>query len=203
MNPLQKRAIPLYTALLLIVLATTLLVTRYGSQALSATANTPPSQEMIDLVLKEAEGYIRMQRYNHASGVLRRLLADAPNNFQAQLLMSICYYALDQLDLAERSCKRMLAKHPDNIRLLNNLGEISVRKGDLQTGLRYLKKAAKLAPDMPVVQQNLSLALSAAGNFELARKYQNYARFLLQCGAVNSQPYMISNAQPQPPKVKK
>ena len=97
----------------------------------------------------------------------------------------------------------MLAKHPDNIRLLNNLGEISVRKGDLQTGLRYLKKAAKLAPDMPVVQQNLSLALSAAGNFELARKYQNYARFLLQCGAVNSQPYMISNAQPQPPKVKK
>ena len=197
MTSRQKRAIPLYAALVLIVLCTTFIVSRYGPvSALSVNMVRPPSPEMIELVVKEAEEYIRKERYNQAAGVLRRLLVDAPQHVHAQLLMSICFYALDHLELAERSCRKLLGKYPENARLLNNLGEILVRKGELQEGIRCLSRAAQLAPDIPLIQQNLGSALFFCGEFELAFKYHNYSRFIVKHGLGKTQPYMISNAVP-------
>ncbi|MBO5307960.1 MAG: tetratricopeptide repeat protein [Lentisphaeria bacterium] len=198
MNPQQKKALPLYISLALIVLATALLVSFYGSEALSVRHSFAPSQEMIDHVIKEAENSIRQGRYHNAAGVLRRLLADVPHNTQALLMMSVSCYCLDQLDQAERICRKLLKIYPANARLYNNLGEILIRKGELQKGIGFLKQALELAPDMPLIHSNLSLAFSAAGNFELAQKYRYSSNFLIQCGAVNSMPYMLSNAQPRP-----
>ena len=68
MTSRQKRAIPLYAALVLIVLCTTFIVSRYGPvSALSVNMVRPPSPEMIELVVKEAEEYIRKERYNQAA----------------------------------------------------------------------------------------------------------------------------------------
>lgn len=196
MTPQLKHTLPLYTLLALIVTATVFIVSRYGTHAMSEKQYSGPSQEIIEHVIKEAENYMRLGRYGNAAGVLRRLLVDEPKNKQSLLMLSVCYFALDRLDAAERSCRKLQERYPADARILNNLGEVLIRRKNFKEGLYFLNRAAYFAPAMPLIQFNLSLAHSFCGNFELAQKHRNYGNLLVQCGAFHSQPYMISNALP-------
>jgi Tfp pilus assembly protein PilF len=196
MTPQQKRALPLYILLTLIVFATVFIVSRYGTHAMSEKQYSGPSQEMIELVIKEAEDYMQRGRYSNAAGVLRRLLVDEPKHKQSLLMLSVCYFALNRLDTAERCCRKLQERYPADARILNNLGEVLIRRKNFKEGLFYLNRAAYFAPAMPLIQFNLSLAHSFCGNFELAQKHRDYGNLLVQCGTFYSQPYMISNALP-------
>jgi tetratricopeptide (TPR) repeat protein len=68
------------------------------------------------------------------------------------------------LDAAEAQAHAGLAKFPDHPALLHVLGTIRQKRGEHDAALRLLQRAAAAAPDDPLIQRDLALAL-AQGNF--------------------------------------
>ena len=61
--------------------------------------------------------------------------------------------------------------YPADYRAYNNLAELAYKKGDIETALTYLQKAASIAPNAAEVNTNLGLVALAKGQKEQAETY--------------------------------
>jgi len=92
----------------------------------------------------------------------------APDNVIALNNLAWLYFEAGDdraLDLAKRAQERA----PDSVEVLDTLGWILVQKGQVNSGIEYLARAATLAPDVPQVQYHLGAALVQSGDREQAR----------------------------------
>jgi predicted O-linked N-acetylglucosamine transferase (SPINDLY family) len=77
-------------------------------------------------------------------------------------------FAAGQMDEAERLANRLLAVAPGHPDLLNLLGLIASRRGDLEAAVEHFERAIAARPDFPPYHSNLSVLLSALGRSGLA-----------------------------------
>ena len=71
------------------------------------------------------------------------------------------------LELAEKA--RSLK--PDNPSVLDTLGWVNYRKGNMQQAVEWLKKAHDRSAGNPVINYHLGMAYSQIGNQEQAKQY--------------------------------
>ena len=204
MEQQSKRGYLLYILLGIIVFGTAAIIYQYGSFALLPKRATVQQEILAESILREAEYCINKGRYADVINLLKRFQPQASENHYITTLLVYSFYHNGNLQQAEQLCRQFLIRNPQDIRQRNNLGAILLRQGKLDAAITELTKAAKLAPEYPLILQNLSNALFANGQIELSSKYQNSIRFILWCGLADTKPYMISiPAVLQPPSVRK
>ena len=117
--------------------------------------------------------------------------------------MIYALYHTGDYRFSEHLCRQILEKNPDDIRQRTNLGEILIRRGQTDAGIAELLAVVQAAPNFPLIHQNLWFAFAATGEEELAKKYRQNSRMILQSGSADTRPFMLANAQPSPETTQK
>lgn len=83
-------------------------------------------------------------------------------------VMGRVYSELKQHDEAVVSYRRALSIDPTDVWSMNNMAFILIQQDRYEEALPALARATQLAPDVPVFQNNLGIALERTGRFTLA-----------------------------------
>jgi Flp pilus assembly protein TadD len=113
-------------------------------------------------------------KLNEAIAELSTAASLDPKLGEAHTLLGIAY---DRKGLAERAqdaFKTALHARDDEAMHLNNLGYLEYKNGEYDKAVKYLKRAAKLAPNDQRIWNNLGLAQTELGKFNDA--YKSFAR---------------------------
>ena len=85
-------------------------------------------------------------------------------------IFAVAQAALSRGDLptAEAAFRKVLAREPQSVPALANLGVVDMRRKNWEAALLEFRKAERLAPNTPGLELNIGLALFRMGNFEAA-----------------------------------
>jgi tetratricopeptide (TPR) repeat protein len=106
----------------------------------------------------------RARKYNEAESVFRQLIADDPNN--ANALNSLGYMFADRgqkLEEAVALVQRALQIEPNNGAYLDSLGWAYYKQNRIDLAEAPMREAAKLLPDVSVIQDHLGDVLARRG----------------------------------------
>jgi tetratricopeptide (TPR) repeat protein len=123
-----------------------------------------------DLLYARGLNAADMDRVDILEQDLRKILATQPDHVDA--LNALGYTLADKTDRLQEAkgyIERALAMKPDNPAILDSMGWVEFRMGDLNTALDYLQKAAALNPD-PEIAAHLGEVLWGLGEKERARE---------------------------------
>src|SRR5690606_24963303 len=119
-----------------------------------------------DLLYARAMLFVERGQIEKAEVDLRAIIASEPDN--ATALNALGYTLADntqRYDEALTLINRALQLRPDDPAILDSLGWVSFRLGNLEEAILRLRQAMKLAPD-PEIAAHLGEALWANGNRE-------------------------------------
>ena len=99
------------------------------------------AQTADELALK-ANAYYRLDRYQPAIDTMKQAIAmsDQPSESWLQILMA-SYYELDQYDQAAALVEQQLAKHPGDMKLINQLATVYIQGDQPQKAVAIMAKA--------------------------------------------------------------
>jgi tetratricopeptide (TPR) repeat protein len=107
-----------------------------------------PSNMKVLLALSDA--LIQLEKYNEAIYTLNKIIAIDTAQVESYILLGELYLNNNnQLDLAYKNYKMAAQLQPNNIDVLNQLGEICYEKNEFDNGMKWLHKATILDPDRP------------------------------------------------------
>jgi len=124
-----------------------------------------------DVVLRGylGERALQKQDYKAAARYYQAVVAQQPDN--AMFLNNLAWVAGELGDSKALSyAEKASALAPTNPSILDTLGMLLVKKGDLTQGLEKLHKAAQLAPNRADIRLHLAKTLIKAGDKAAARK---------------------------------
>jgi len=140
-----------------------------------AQSNQPPSSDAqgsadpLDHVMK-GRAFLNEGKLNEAIGELSTAISLDPKQEAARALLAVAYDQKGLGDLARKTFETA-APSPDSEAMhLNNLGYLDYSHGEYESAVKYLKRAAKLAPTDERVWNNLGLAQAELGKFDDAYK---------------------------------
>jgi tetratricopeptide (TPR) repeat protein len=116
-----------------------------------------------------------MDRIDILERDLRKILATQPDHVDA--LNALGYTLADKTDRLEEAkgyIERALSMKPDNPAILDSMGWVEFRLGNLQAALQYLQQAAELSND-PEIASHLGEVLWQMGEIERAKEVWNAA----------------------------
>lgn len=111
---------------------------------------------------------------NQAINELSTAASLDPTLGEAQNLLGIAYDRKGLKARASEAFQKAIHDKDAQPQHLNNLGYMLYKEGDYKEAIKYLKRAAKLAPDDQRIWNNLGLAQAQAGNFDDA--YKSFAQ---------------------------
>ena len=115
------------------------------------------------------ERTLRKQDYKSATRHYQALVALQPDN--AMFLNNLAWVASELGDAKALSyAEKAAALAPANPAILDTLGMLLVKKGDVTQGVEKLQKAAQIAPNVASFRLHLAKALIKAGDKQAARK---------------------------------
>ena len=139
-----------------------------------APANQPaPSSSAIEH-LEKGRTFLSAGNLNAAITELSTAVSLDPKLSEANTLLGVAYDRKGLNDLARQSFEGALHDPSDQAMHLNNLGYLEYTHGEYKEAVKYLKRAAKLAPDDQRIWNNLGLAQAELGKFDDA--YKSFAR---------------------------
>ncbi|MEJ2855717.1 MULTISPECIES: tetratricopeptide repeat protein [unclassified Saccharothrix] len=103
-----------------------------------------------------------------------RVLAADPDRFPPRYQRALALAELGRDREAVEDLDRLISGHPDVWYLWSDRGGLHARAGDLDTALRDLAEAARLAPEEPFARFNLGLVLAETGR--LVEAHHHLAR---------------------------
>ena len=124
-----------------------------------------------DLALRNylGERALRKQDYKSAARYFQTLVAQQPDN--VRFLNNLAWVAGEVGDPKALSyAEKASALAPGNPAILDTLGTLLVKKGDVTQGVEKLQQAAQLAPNQSAIRLHLAKALIKAGDKASARK---------------------------------
>jgi len=110
-----------------------------------------------DRALRQARAHFRNGDFGYSATLYKRLVEIEPNNPEGYIGLSASYDRLRRFDLSDRGYAAWYGLSGGTAQYYNNLGYSYLLRGDLSVALANLQKAKKLAPDSPVVANNLRL----------------------------------------------
>ncbi len=118
--------------------------------------------------LQELQTYLR-----DAIGVYLRALTIKPDDFDANLNISACYFQLRKFDLAEHYCKRAIQIQPDSAEAYSNLGIIYDCQNRYYEAINAYNLSLEHDVHQPQVLMNLGSAYQRQGRLKPAlRTYE-------------------------------
>jgi Flp pilus assembly protein TadD len=75
------------------------------------------------------------------------------------------YWKSHKLDLAQREFQNELSLDPNHAQAIAYLGDIQMKKGDVEGALTLLKKSVQLAPDLRVAYMDLGAVFTQQKNY--------------------------------------
>jgi spermidine synthase len=122
-------------------------------------------------LLNLAACYERLQEYDKAVDVLRRLTSIRPRSARLMTLLAANYLKLGNQDEALRCLDEALRHDGNHVPALVAAGMIHGTKGDYARAISYSRKALKINPGAVNAYQNLAIALSRVGEPDQALAY--------------------------------
>ncbi len=122
-----------------------------------------------DLLYSRALAAERLDRLDQLEEDLRRIIADDPDH--AHALNALGYTLTDRTDRHEEAyelIRQALDLLPDDPAILDSMGWVKYRLGDLHAALPYLRRAHDISAD-PEITMHLSQVLWELGEYEEAR----------------------------------
>jgi Flp pilus assembly protein TadD len=142
-----------------------------ASQAEPANSNIPSSAVEH---LEKGRALLNAGNLNAAITELSTAASLDPKLSEAHTLLGVAYDRKGLSDLARQSFEVAMHDPNDQAMHLNNLGYLEYTHGDYKEAVKYLKRAAKLAPNDSRIWNNLGLAQAELGKFDDA--YKSFAR---------------------------
>lgn len=124
--------------------------------------------------LEKGRTFLSAGNLNAAITELSTAVSLDPKLSEANTLLGVAYDRKGLNDLARQSFEGALHDPNDQAMHLNNLGYLEYTHGEYKEAVKYLKRAAKLAPDDQRIWNNLGLAQAELGKFDDA--YKSFAR---------------------------
>ena len=115
-----------------------------------------------------ADAYEHMLRYEDALSHLDRVLNLAPGDLEAPLARANCLSSLGRVAEAKEQLQYFSASHPGNCDVLEALGRIELRTGDIPAAVQHLASAVQLRPEDAELRSILGRAQRAAGDLQAA-----------------------------------
>lgn len=145
-------------------------VTRYSAayEVLDTALQQHPDNH--DLLYSRALAAERLDRLDQLEQDLRQIIADDPEH--AHALNALGYTLTDRTDRHEEAyelIRRALDLLPDDPAILDSMGWVKYRLGDLHAALPYLRRAHDISAD-PEITMHLSQVLWELGEHEEARE---------------------------------
>jgi len=135
----------------------------------SLRVNTPTQR--LRLFLIEGEILRNAARHQEAMAVFNRALNEMPDDIQLLYARAMAAERLDQLDLAERDLKRIIALDEKNADALNALGyTLADRTDRYQEAHGYVKRALALRPNDHAILDSMGWVLYRLGKYHDAIK---------------------------------
>jgi tetratricopeptide (TPR) repeat protein len=116
-------------------------------------SNQLPATAKEDLFLKAVLGLEKARQFRAAIDGYYTALAQWPNNLTALIGIGNCYYALGELENAEKVLRKAIRLHPTSGPAFNNLAQIFFEQGRKPEALAAAKKAVFLGGPMSSVYQ--------------------------------------------------
>jgi protein O-GlcNAc transferase len=108
---------------------------------------------------------VHAAEWKTALAAITHLLEVSPDWPDARFLLGCAFAAVGQPDQAAVEFRAARATKPDDIRVLNNLGNVLVSAGNPQEALDPLRRALALQPGNPDAAYNLGAALLELGDY--------------------------------------
>jgi len=116
-------------------------------------SNQLPAMVKEDLFLKALVGLEEARQFRVAIDGYHTALTQWPKNLTALIGIGNCYYALGELENAEKVLRKAIRYHPKSGPAFNNLAQIFFEEGRKQEALAAAKKAVSLGGPMRSVYQ--------------------------------------------------
>jgi tetratricopeptide (TPR) repeat protein len=116
-------------------------------------SNQLPATVKEDLFLKALLGLEEARQFQVAIDGYHTALTQWPKNLTALIGIGNCYYALGELENAEKVLRKAVRYHPKSGPAFNNLAQIFFEEGRKQEALAAAKKAVSLGGPMRSVYQ--------------------------------------------------
>jgi tetratricopeptide (TPR) repeat protein len=134
----------------------------------------------------EGNKLIEAGRYDEALKIFEDFLAKYPQIHQVHLNIGTCYLKKDELDKAEAEFKLVLEKTIEvygdykkdtaaSLRALAGLGEIYLKRNDLETARKYFTQALEISPEDEVAAYNVAEILFSHQNIDEAIRFYELA----------------------------
>jgi tetratricopeptide (TPR) repeat protein len=115
--------------------------------------------------IERAQEYLRQ-----AVAVYLRAITLEPDDFDANLNLSACYFSLGKNAMAERYCKAAIALRGDSAQAHSNLGVIYDSQGRLYEAIKAYKDSLELDVHQPKLLMNLGATYLRQSRFNAALK---------------------------------
>jgi tetratricopeptide (TPR) repeat protein len=126
--------------------------------------------EKLEKLISKAEHLAEIERWSDAIPFLLKALAQNPQNFQANCLLSLCHYSLNELEKAIELAERAIAAAPEE-EWGHRLRSIALSEiGRKKEALKSAEEAARLAPFEPFALQTLVNAYLSANKTRKAEE---------------------------------
>lgn len=126
------------------------------------------------VIIEQAKALYRKQEFKRAEELTEKILAQAPENQEALLLLGQLYYAQNRKDECIALVQKLSDKN-DNPELLNFCGLIEDYQGNYKDACKYLQKAIKLEAGNDKYYYNLANLYFKQGDTTYAKRYYNLA----------------------------
>lgn len=115
-----------------------------------------------DRALSEARAHFRNNDYGYSAALYKRVVELSPKDPQGYIGLSASYDRLGRFDLSDRVYASLYQISGGSAQYYNNLGYSYMLRGNLTVALTNFRKAKSLAPDSPVVANNMQILANTA-----------------------------------------
>ncbi|HWS65287.1 MAG TPA: tetratricopeptide repeat protein [Steroidobacteraceae bacterium] len=114
-------------------------------------------------LLEQAVGLHQAGRIAEAAGIYEKIIAQAPDHFDATHLLGVIALQEGRLEQARSLIAAALRIDPNDTAALNNLGTVHLRNRELEVAHKHFERAVKLQPNSSSGLTNLGTVLRELG----------------------------------------
>ena len=134
----------------------------FGNNKLDVAEVSDIGSYTADRALVQAKAHFRNSDFGHSATFDKRVVELAPQNAEGYVGLGASYDRLRRFDLSDRVYASLFALSGGTAQYYNNLGYSQMLRGNLKDAMSNFRKAQDLAPDSPVIANNMQLVKQAA-----------------------------------------
>jgi len=134
----------------------------FGNNRLAVAEVSNIGTYTADGALVQARGHFRNNDFGKSATFYKRVVELAPNNAEGYVGLGASYDRLRRFDLSDRVYASLFSLSGGTAQYYNNVGYSQMLRGNLKDAMSNFRRAQDLAPDSPVIANNMQLVKQAA-----------------------------------------